>query len=65
MKQLATVGIGVMIRQADPIFSEIENALWEGERLGIKTSVALTNTIVFYNCNINYLDSEVLMNIVH
>uniref|UniRef100_K1QL50 Zinc finger MYM-type protein 3 n=1 Tax=Magallana gigas TaxID=29159 RepID=K1QL50_MAGGI len=52
MKQLATEGIGVTIRQADPISPEMENALWEGGHLGMKTSVALTNTIFFYNCKL-------------
>lgn len=52
MKQLATDGIGVTIRQAGQISPEMENALWEGEHLGMKTSVALTNKIFFYNCKL-------------
>ncbi|XP_069106898.1 uncharacterized protein [Argopecten irradians] len=52
MKQLASEGIGVSLKQADPITPEQDNALWESDNLGKASSQAIIHTLFYYNCKL-------------
>ncbi|XP_062593284.1 uncharacterized protein LOC134254776 [Saccostrea cucullata] len=52
MKELASQGIGVSIKQADPLTPEQEDVLWEKKLLGSHTSKSYINTVFYYNCKL-------------
>jgi hypothetical protein len=55
MKSLLSKGIGIKVKQADPITSEDEEMLWEREVLGNKIAESLQYTVFFFTC-VNFSD---------
>ncbi|CAC5391247.1 unnamed protein product [Mytilus coruscus] len=52
MKELASRGRGSITKQADPITKEDEEQIWNSGVFGCDNSVALQNTVFFYNCKL-------------
>ncbi|XP_076109599.1 uncharacterized protein KIAA1958-like [Mytilus galloprovincialis] len=52
MKELASWGLGSTTKQADPITKEDEEKIWNSGVFGCDNSVALQNTVFFYNCKL-------------
>ncbi|VDI69847.1 Hypothetical predicted protein, partial [Mytilus galloprovincialis] len=52
MKELASRGLGSTTKQADPITKEDEEKIWNSGVFGCDNSVALQNTVFFYNCKL-------------
>ncbi|CAC5377313.1 unnamed protein product [Mytilus coruscus] len=52
MKELASRGLGSITKQADPITKEDEEQIWNSGVFGCDNSVALQNTVFFYNCKL-------------
>lgn len=51
MKELASQGIGVSVKQADPLTPE-QDVLWDKNFLGPHSSKSYINTVIYYNCKL-------------
>lgn len=52
MKEFASQGIGVSVKQADPLTPEQEDVLWNKIFLGQHSSKSYLNTVFYYNCKL-------------
>ncbi|XP_048729545.2 uncharacterized protein LOC125646925 [Ostrea edulis] len=51
-KELASQGIEVSIKKADPFMPEQEDARWDNKLLGTHTSKSYIYTVFYYNCKL-------------
>ena len=52
MKARASYGVGIVMKQAQPITPEMENILWDKVIFSLETSRGLLNVVFWYSCKI-------------